>query len=383
MTRQTDTIRARVPAARRGFSLVELLTVIFIIALLIAILLPALGAVRSSGRQASTTALLSGLNQAAGQFELDNQRQPGYFDAETLGSANNFTLGAGVGLTYMENALLSLSGQDAISVTDPGQPGWIQVNPTGDIDNAIWVKPDLIGASADAYFLPSAENLGFMSANQQTGNLNAQSVGQSTGLPDLIDPFGQPVLAWIENESGPRNIRTANQFATLDSQNDSARFYWAANGSLLSSTQLGEQGQDMTLAPVPGQVGSLIGQGAFNSGGLAGIEGVMNALLGHPGYPDEAFLAAGDYTSIYPTRGRGAFIAHSAGADGIYLGAADSRLSRVVPGGALGGGAFNITYGVNFFSSTSAGGADRRTGDNNQPETIDFLDGFDDVVVAQ
>jgi type II secretory pathway pseudopilin PulG len=369
-----------VHAARPAFTIVELLTVIFIIALLIAILLPALGAVRSSGRQAASQSLLTGLTQAAGQFELDNRRQPGYFDADVIGSTVNSAPGGGTpGLTYLENAMLDLSGNGAISVDQPADPiGWIQVNPTGDADDAIWVKPDLIGASEDAYFLPSAENLGYMTQQQQPCTINAQAVGEAVGLPDLIDPFGQPILAWIENNNGPRSIRAVEQFATTNVQDSRAAFYWAGNGSMLSSPSLGEQGQNMTLAPIPGQVGSLIGQPVGNN--PQQVRGVMAALLGHPGYPDEALLAGGDYANIYPLRPRGSFIAHSAGPDGVYLGAADNRLSRVVPGDALGGGSFNVTYGVNFFRDTSGA---RRVGENNQNETLDFLEAFDDVVVSQ
>ena len=368
------------PASRRGFSLVELLTVIAIIALLIAILLPALGAVRASGRQASTTALLANLNQAAGQFELDTRRQPGYFAASEIGSIENFNAGAGPGLTYMENALLDLAGSDAISVDQPADTaGWLRVNPTSDTDREIWVKPDLIGASESAYFLPSAENLTTYEADQQPAALNNQTTGAGAGMPDLIDPFGQPILAWIQDTSAPKNIRESHDFATLNVEDNQSMFYWAANGSILSSEQLGEKGLNMTTSPVAGQIGSLIGQGAYNLGEEA-IEGIMGALLGHPGYPDDALLATNNYTDIFPTRPRGAFIAHSAGADGIFLGAADNRFGRVISTDMVGGGNFNVTYGVNFFKNASG---DRRTGDNNQPETIDFLDAFDDIVISQ
>jgi prepilin-type N-terminal cleavage/methylation domain-containing protein len=366
-------------ADRPGFSLVELLTVIAIIALLIAILLPALGAVRTSGWQASTQSLLVNLNAAAASFELDNRRQPGYFSAAEVGSTTNFNNGAGPGLTALENAMLDLSGAGAISVDRPADTnGWLEVNPTADTDRAIWVKTDLIGADENSYFVPSDASLVYMSTTQQPGSITQQAT-PNPGMPDLVDAFGQPILAWIENPSGPRNISETHQFAALNAEDVNSRFYWAANGSMLSSSSLGERGKNMTTSPVAGSIGSLIGRGAYSIGEDA-VEGVMAALLGHPGYPDEALLSTGDYDAIFPTRPRGSFIAHSAGKDGVYLGAADNKAGRILGADMLGGANFDITYGVNFFSDT---GGTRRTGDNNQPETADFLDAFDDLVVAQ
>lgn len=378
-TQHSKSSRGRGTLSRPGFSLIELLTVIFIISVLVGILLPVLGAVRASGWQASTQSLLVGLNNAASSFELDNRRQPGYFSAAELGSTANFNNGNGPGLTSLENALLDLSGAGAISVDQPTNTnGWLRVNPTADTNRSVWVKTDLIGVDEGSYFIPAAGSLIHMSATQQAGTIT-QTLAPKPGMPDLIDSFGQPVLAWIENPSGPRNIGSSAQFASTDIENDNARFFWAANGSMLSSQSLGEQGQDMTVAPVAGSVGSLIGKGAFDLGEQA-IEGVMAALLGHPGYPDEALLSTGDYTTIYPTRARGAFIAHSAGKDGVFLGAGDNKAGRILGGDMLGGGNLNITFGINYFIDT---GGTRRIGDNNQPFTADFLDGFDDILVAQ
>ena len=58
---------------RRAFTLIELLVVISIIALLIAILLPALGAARTSARQMQSTTQLRGVQQGFHIYGVDNK----------------------------------------------------------------------------------------------------------------------------------------------------------------------------------------------------------------------------------------------------------------------------------------------------------------------
>jgi type II secretory pathway pseudopilin PulG len=378
------TVRPAERTTRRpAFSIVELLTVVFIIGVLIAILIPTVSSVQRSGRSAAAQSLLTEVSTAAASFQLDTRRLPGYFAQSELGSTTNFnTPSSGPGLTAMENALLDLSGQGAIATSQPTDASaWVQVNPTADDDKRIWVKPDLIGSQEGNYFIPGSSALAFMTAQQQPGTITSgQPAGP--GLPDLVDPFGQPILAWAQDERAPSTVRSAEQFAARASDgNTRARFYWTANGSILSSTSLGELGRDMTTTPAPGSGGSLIGRGA--SGNEVALRGVMNALLGHPGYPDEAALAANNYSEVFPRQARGSFVVHSAGPDGVFLSASDKRAGRLLATDMLGGGNLNITYGVNFFTSAAGGQNNRRRGENNQPETVDFLDAFDDLVVAQ
>ncbi|HHN77182.1 MAG TPA: prepilin-type N-terminal cleavage/methylation domain-containing protein [Phycisphaerales bacterium] len=369
--------------ARRAFTLIELLTVIFIITVLIAILVPTLGGVRTSARKATTQSLLVGLNNAAAQFELDNRRKPGYFSAADIGSESNFRNGTGPGLTYLENALLDLSGVGAISSTQPDDNSdtWVVVNPVpDDTSRRIWVKADLLGADEGNYFLPDRGSLVHLDASQQPGTITSQQPADNQlprGLPDLVDAFGTPILAWIEDTSTSTTITQQHEIVSLSRDDHPAHFYWTGNGSMLSSNSLGEKGNSMLLAPASGR--SLIGKGAFDMG-EAEVEGVMAALLGNPGYPDEATLRGGNgYDNVFPRKSRGDFIAHSAGPDGIYLSGKDKKAGRLIGADTLSSGTLNVRYGINFFLPDGT----RRTGDNGQPVTVDFLDGFDDIVVTE
>ena len=83
---------------RKAFTLIELLVVISIIALLIAILLPALGAARKSARQLQSTTQMRGIHQGMVTYATDNK---GYFPGlqssgdEFVTAANNFSLTSG------------------------------------------------------------------------------------------------------------------------------------------------------------------------------------------------------------------------------------------------------------------------------------------------
>ena len=110
------------PAPRRAFSLVELLVVIAIIALVISIILPALGGVRTAARRAATQTVMKGFSDAVGQFTLDNDRVPGIYSAEEMGSIENRDV---FRMSAMENAILELAG----GVVTVGGPGGVTAGP--------------------------------------------------------------------------------------------------------------------------------------------------------------------------------------------------------------------------------------------------------------
>ncbi len=65
----------------QAFTLVELLVVIAIIGMLVALLIPAVGAARARARQATCLNNLRGIGQAIVTYESSKQRYPGYIDS--------------------------------------------------------------------------------------------------------------------------------------------------------------------------------------------------------------------------------------------------------------------------------------------------------------
>ena len=105
--------------SRRGFTLIEMLTVIGIIVILLAILMPVVGKVRKSARVAATQLSLNQLAGAIDQYYLEfNHTYPG--PVTNTGISNNssgITGLTGGSLTMTENMVLGLCGGLQISTS--------------------------------------------------------------------------------------------------------------------------------------------------------------------------------------------------------------------------------------------------------------------------
>ena len=361
---------------QQGFSLVELMVVMAIIALIISIVLPVLGGARKAGRKVATQGVLSDIAGASGQFKLDNQgRNPGYFSPREMGSAQNLTRG----MSEMENVMLDLAGPNAIVAT--AGPNTVEVGPVASA--TIIVDPSLIGADKGAYFTPSGEYYQPMlsSSGQQITNVPGHAGSSETDvqLLDVVDAFGQPILFWSADEYTVKEVTQASEFAARDSSGQSAMFYWNTNAAFLQSTNLGKQGEDMTVNPDPEVKSSLIGSGAI---GNPETMLTMGALLGSPSAPRvppgqtvEDVLAnpsVGSMELLFPGRPKGSFVIQSAGIDGIYLSTKDRGFSAVAHADD------HIEYGLDFFISPTA----RVTDDDNRPTSRDVISEFDEIIVS-
>lgn len=343
-------------ASARGFSLVELLVVIFIIAVVVALLIPALGRVRDTGRKTDTLTLMNSVLQACELFQQDQRRTPGYFSPRDMGSPDNGTpSAAGRGMSAMENILLDLCG----GITDfenRGRPGVVEVSPIRDSNSYVYVDTSLIGVSSTTnrvYFTPPAKNYIAQVRNvSQVGEPGHTDNPGDAQLPDLVDSFGQPILAWVADPAAPNAVATVDDFARLDSGLGAnrliARYYWASNACFLKSANLGKKGQNQTLFSTFG-----------NPANSAQFARSMAGLLGNPNSPANPTAT---YDQMLPATGRGTITLHSAGVDGIYFKAGPSP----------------VHYGLSLKDTNNQPRRDRE----GKAASIDNAIDYDDILIA-
>jgi type II secretory pathway pseudopilin PulG len=318
-------VRTRPSRLSRAFTIVELLIVILIITVVVSIVLPALASVRTTVRKASTRATMSDLSHACDQFKLDQRKQPGYFSAKDMGSTENQTRG----FTAMQNILLDLAG-GIVSATDLAPVGvWPQSDPNyryqvGPLAaSAVYVVPNRIGVSTNSkiYYTPPKQNF-VLQDGQAGGTKMVTGNPNHNAIPDLIDSFGNPILAWVEDESAIGSITSVPEFARPDSTNP-AHFYWASNAAFLTSSNLGKLARDQNLGPGATTWPSNIDLSTPIDGSLLGRAdqaGALSAVLGNPSYPSPFNPTdPNSIRAIFPTASRGKVVFHSAGPDGYFF----------------------------------------------------------------
>lgn len=404
------------PGRTQGFSIVELLTVIAVIAIVVAISVPAVSGARDAARRSATEGLLNNLANAVETFRADNQgRMPGVFTPRELGLMSNGGSGTPsvgerdiAGLTTMENMLLDLAGVGSavltaqehadLMATSPNEAqAYIPRSISTTLDgNEVYVNPGLLGANEAAYLKPQGANFIVQDVVDGSGvrvdspaaagevvrtpfALELANAGQAQ-VPHIVDAWGQPIIAWAADTGRVTRVRGTDSFAGVSSDSGASLIYWNQNAGVLKSSNFGRLGIDMTGGLGPGAPASLIGVGVAASNAAA-LPNTLTALLGSPSFPDEPTLTgASVYTAVFPTRPRGSVIFQSAGRDGIPFSSRDPAVGRLTDSGmiSLTGGTINLRYGVNFAGSNNA----RRLGDDGANTQVDFPGSFNDLLTT-
>lgn len=351
---------------RRAFTLIEVLVTVTIIAILTAILLPALAKVQNTARAAATKATLTNFLNASDSFQVDQKRAPGHFSQKLMGASDNGAIisGTGIGLTNMENALLDLAGGeipegDPLFTIDPNSMNTVRnIAPYDSVDGAIKVDTLAVGSGrfGGGYFSDSDGNL-----IPVEGQYGSDAALPSTDMPDLLDSWGQPIMLW-QRDNGARGVppsdpQDTRYFVQENSDTEPrSMFYWATNAGYLRSTGLGEdqirQDEESILGGESGV------QDAGNM--LRAIEGI----LGSPAYPVEMTAEPSESNPWRPAKARGSIVAMSAGPDQVYL-----KKGSTDP----------ASFQNMFFYAPSEGAAESAPG-GNQDDAVRTIDSFDDIV---
>lgn len=339
----------RPSAGRRAFSLIELLVVITIIAIVIAITVPAIGAARDLARATATSSQIQSLVTAVGSFQADQDRVPGYFNAGDMSDNAD-------GFTSMQNLILDLAG-GTVGEQQGMDQGLPEVGPGGEA--VVYVNPALIGidgANSKSYL--GADGVDFQSVE---GKNDVEP--DNLIVPEIVDSWGMPIMAWAENEFAPRmsDLETPEieNFATEDEDAGQARFYWRQNEPLLMATRLGEREADQTAS-------------VLND---ADKSKVLTALLGSPASPTTSLrreITTANVSTFLPTTSKGSVVFQSAGRDRVYLSTEDRGYRQL-------SGMFEYPR---YFSPTGEGSLGQNPWPNadNESGSRDIVGLFNDIV---
>ncbi len=215
-----------------GFTLVELLTVIFIIALLISILVPALNAVRDQARNAKTSGELSSIGKGVELFHSELGKYP------RSHGGNPFFDDDSVILTGAQWLAVQLVGPDLQGYVKPELA--IDTNDNGEIDEADWeawyeLDPDRAYPRLGPY-VPTEGDIvqSFVSWAEGHPGYTVDGDLEDTGdrwsndrVPFFVDAYGLPIVYYAASTYAKKPFTTGTpgdlEYGRYD-QSDNAGF---------------------------------------------------------------------------------------------------------------------------------------------------------------
>ncbi len=335
----------------RSFTLTEILIVVAIIAVLIGLLLGALGQVSSARKRAETIGTMQAFLNACNAFRTEHGYPPGVVPEHVLAFHNHTVAhqwSGGFAISSTENALLHLLGgyvrEEDVSTEEWDSMGheWIQfdmlASPRGDyysfrVDKKrIGEGPIIHGKPYAPYMEPSAairEIDGSDPANPQWGREHFPDETYYR-LPDLVDGWGNPILYVRRARAHGPMVRDAHG-DVLGHNQIKPLFYI---DGLLPYISMERQMFDDPCQG--GDGGSLLSIEENGPRGFSPHRAFMtlSQMIRHP--VSEVTVADDPTTAKTPL---GDIVLISAGPDGIYMSATDGPASPerpITPGGCSG-----------------------------------------------
>ena len=314
--------------SRRGFTLIEILVVVGIIALLVGILLPALGKVQERARMTQTMGLMQEFAKACDAFQQESGRYPGLVPEEILANDPQ--------ISGTENAMLELMGggvrKNDVDTTTYNNfstaSGWKEFTfkPTGQPDFFVKINvgkigdgPSINGKQYPPFFAPKANDLRPTAGQVSGTSRTAELATSTTRIPDLMDSWGNPIIFLrAARNVGPLAGTNGDraQFIVLD---DGGTKYGAMD-PYLGSDSLG----DSSLPQTKAGAGTSPLYTLFEDGSTAVDKKKLFAqFLRHPGFGDPDKPLSGTP--------RGKYLLISAGKDGIYFSRIDGLGNKTTP----------------------------------------------------